>query len=85
MNKRSLDLILADAMMPGMDGYKARRRIKKNGKNRIIPILMVTALREKEELVDAMNTGADDFLSKPVDSIELLVRAKSLLSPIMIT
>lgn len=73
------DLILLDVMMPGLDGFEVSRRLKQDEKTRIIPILMVTALREKEHRVKAMEAGADDFLSKPIDQTELLIRVKSLL------
>jgi two-component system sensor histidine kinase/response regulator len=73
------DLILLDAMMPGLNGFEVCRRLKEDESTRAIPVLMVTALREREHKVRAMEAGADDFLSKPVDKAELLIRVKSLL------
>ena len=73
------DLILLDIMMPGMDGFEVCRRLKNDEKTKMIPIVMVTALDEKEHSVKAMKVGADDFLTKPVDHTELQVRIKSLL------
>lgn len=73
------DLILLDIMMPGMDGYEVCGIIKRDERTSMIPILMVTALSEQEDMVKAMEAGADDFLSKPVDHTELRVRVKSLL------
>jgi signal transduction histidine kinase len=73
------DLIVLDVMMPDIDGFEVCRRLKQDEATRHIPILMVTALMEKEHRVKAMEVGADDFLSKPVDRTELLVRVKSLL------
>jgi signal transduction histidine kinase len=73
------DLILLDVMMPEMDGFETCRKIKQNKNTKIIPILMVTALSEKEHRLKALNCGADDFLSKPVDKTELKIRVKSLL------
>lgn len=73
------DLVLLDVMMPDIDGLEVCRRLKKMPRMQMVPIIMVTALREKEHRIRAMQAGADDFLSKPVDRIELLVRIKSLL------
>jgi len=73
------DLILLDVMMPGIDGFEVCRRLKSKKRFQKIPIIMVTALTETEHKVKAMEVGADDFISKPLDRIELLIRAKSLL------
>ena len=72
-------LILLDVMMPGIDGFEVCRRLKQDEKTRVIPIVMVTLLTEKEHHIRAMEAGADDFLSKPVDQTELIVRVKSLI------
>ena len=73
------DLILLDVMMPGIDGFEVCRRLKSKKRFQKIPIIMVTALTETEHKIKAMEVGADDFISKPLDRIELLIRAKSLL------
>jgi putative two-component system response regulator len=73
------DIILLDVMMPGVSGFEVCRQLKQNEETKTIPIVMVTALREKEHRVKAMDAGADDFISKPVDQTELLIRVKSLL------
>ena len=74
-----VDLILLDVMMPELDGLEVCKRIKNNPLWRMIPILMITALTSKEDLAKAIAVGADDFLSKPVNSLELRARVMSLL------
>jgi putative two-component system response regulator len=77
LSSNQIDLILLDVMMPGMDGFEVTRRVRRD--NRLLPIILVTALREMEDRVKGIEAGCDDFLSKPVDKIELLARVKSLL------
>lgn len=72
------DVILLDVMMPKMGGFEVARQLKHNEDTRIIPIVMVTALRDVEDRVKAFEVGADDFLSKPVDQMELRARVQSL-------
>ena len=74
----SPDVILLDVMMPGMDGYEVARQVKSRETTRFIPIVMVTALQEVADRVKALEVGADDFLSKPVDKTELTARVRSL-------
>jgi len=73
------DLILLDIMMPKMNGYEVCRRLKAEEKTRLIPVVMVTALKETADRVKGLEAGADDFLSKPFDPTELQARAHSLL------
>src|SRR4030043_1558846 len=73
------DLILLDVMMPGMDGFEVTRRIRQDNKQRLLPIILVTALREPQDRVKGIEAGCDDFISKPVDKMELLARVSSLL------
>ena len=73
------DLVLLDIMMPGMNGYEVCRTIRKNPATEILPVVMVTSLDPTEERINGLQAGADDFLAKPVDEQELLVRIRSLL------
>ncbi|MGE5660490.1 MAG: response regulator [Actinomycetota bacterium] len=73
------DVILLDLMMPEMDGIETCQRIKANQRWCHIPIIMVTALSSKEDLARSLEAGADDFLSKPVNSLELRARVRSML------
>jgi DNA-binding response OmpR family regulator len=73
------DLILLDIILPGMDGYTVTESLKKNEKTRIIPIVMVTSLDALEDKVKGLEAGADDFLTKPVNQVELTVRIRSLI------
>ncbi len=73
------DLILLDIMLPDMDGYKICEEIKKNPETFYIPVIVLTALKELKHKIKAYEAGADDFITKPFDSIELLARVRSLL------
>lgn len=73
------DLVLLDIMMPVMDGYETVRLIKEDETTKSIPVVMVTALTQVEDRVKALEAGADDFMSKPVDKTEVRARVKSLL------
>jgi signal transduction histidine kinase len=66
-------------MMPDINGFEVCRKIKQNSNSQMIPVLMVTALNDQKHRLRAMESGADDFLSKPVDKTELKIRIKSLL------
>jgi two-component system alkaline phosphatase synthesis response regulator PhoP len=73
------DLILLDIMMPRMSGYEVCTRIKADAAKRMIPVLIVTALNEPGDIEKAVNAGCDDFLTKPVNRLELRTRVRSLL------
>lgn len=73
------DLILLDAVMPGMDGFELLRILKADPRMQHIPVIMVTALSALEDKIRGQEAGADDFISKPFDRTELLLRVKAML------
>lgn len=73
------DLIVLDVMMPVMDGFETCRLLKSNQKTHHIPIIIVTALNEIGDKIKGIEAGADDFITKPFNKLELLARVKSLL------
>jgi two-component system alkaline phosphatase synthesis response regulator PhoP len=73
------DLILLDVMMPKLSGFEVCRKIRSNPETRETLILMVTALNESSDFERGVQAGTDDFLTKPVNKVELLCRIKSLL------
>lgn len=73
------DLVLLDVMMPGMNGFEVARAIRQEPALSDLPIIMVTALTDKEDRLRAVEAGANDFITKPIDKIELRVRVTSLL------
>ncbi|HUS46880.1 MAG TPA: response regulator [Phycisphaerae bacterium] len=73
------DLILLDIMMPRMSGFEVCRKLKSDPETRDIPIIMVTALKELSDIERGVESGTDDFISKPVSRLELLTRVRSLL------
>jgi CheY-like chemotaxis protein len=77
--KRKPDLILLDVMMPKMSGFEVCRRLKGNPKTSDIPIIMVTALNEFGDIERGIDCGTDDFVSKPVNKLELLTRVRTML------
>jgi signal transduction histidine kinase len=72
------DLILLDVMMPGMDGYEVCRGIRSTPRLAEVPIILLTALDDRASLVRGIESGADDFLSKPVDRRELTARVRTI-------
>ena len=73
------DLILLDVMMPKMSGFEVCKKIKNNPQTCDIPVIMVTALNEFGDIERGLDSGTDDFLSKPVNKLELLTRVKTML------
>jgi two-component system cell cycle response regulator len=77
-DREDIDIVLLDVMMPEMDGFEVCRRLKASPKTLHIPVLMITALDQPSDRVRGLEVGADDFLTKPVDDIQLMARVKSL-------
>ncbi|MGB3135468.1 MAG: HD domain-containing phosphohydrolase [Nodosilinea sp.] len=73
------DLILLDVMIPGIDGFEVCRRLKAKEATRLIPVVFVTALDEREARLRSIEAGGDNFLTKPFDQLELSARVKSLI------
>lgn len=78
LEELKVDLILLDVMMPGMDGFEVCRRIRSTPKLAEAPILILTALDDRASLLRGIESGADDFLSKPVDRHELAARVRTI-------
>lgn len=74
------DLVLLDVMMPKMSGFEVCQRVKANPSTRETIIIMVTALHELGDMERAVESGCDDFVSKPVNKVELLTRVRGLMS-----
>lgn len=72
------DLVLMDVLMPQMNGYEACEALKQNPATRLTPVVLITALNEREDKIQGINAGADDFLTKPVNVHELKARVRSL-------
>jgi signal transduction histidine kinase len=79
LSVHQIDLILLDVQMPGIDGFEVIRRVRKDKSYWLLPIILITALRETEDRVKGIEAGCDDFISKPADKFELLARVRSLL------
>lgn len=80
IEQREYDLVLLDVMMPGPSGFDVCQRIKANPLTRLIPVVLITGLQDRESRLHGITTGADDFLSKPLDTAELRARVRSLIS-----
>ena len=79
ISRKSPDLILLDVMMPKMSGFEVCKRIKNDPKTSDIPVIMVTALNEFGDIERGIDSGTDDFISKPINKLELLTRVKTML------
>lgn len=79
LKEKNPDLVLCDVQMPGMDGFTFANKVKDDESTKHIPIILVTALAGAEMLSEGIQAGADDYISKPFDSLELKARIRSLL------
>jgi two-component system OmpR family response regulator/two-component system alkaline phosphatase synthesis response regulator PhoP len=77
--ERRFDLIILDLMLPGLDGVTVCRAIRRDSRNADVPILMLTARREESDKVVGLDSGADDYLTKPFGVRELMARVRALL------
>ena len=77
INTQSPDIILLDVMMPGMDGFSLCRRLKKDKKFSDIPIIFLTSLSRKEDIIEGFNAGGNDYIIKPFNQQELLARVRN--------
>ncbi len=73
------DLIYLDIMMPEMDGYEVCRHLRKDGRFSHVPVVMITALADRDSKLRGLDVGANDFLTKPFDASELMIKTKNLL------
>jgi DNA-binding response OmpR family regulator len=74
------DLVILDLMLPKLDGFEVCRRLKSDERKRFIPVIMLTAKREVPDKIRGLDTGADDYVTKPFNPRELMARVKRLLA-----
>ena len=78
VKREAPDLVIVDTMMPGMNGFAVCSQLKANDETRLIPIILITPIRETKHAVTGFEAGVDDFLYRPINSVELIARVRSL-------
>jgi putative two-component system response regulator len=78
LRERPADVVLLDVVLPGMNGYEICTRLKHDPETRLLPVVLITGMVERERRIQGVEAGADDFLTKPIDLHELLARVASL-------
>ena len=78
-NSYSIDIAILDVMMPGINGFELCRKLKSQTDKYFFPVILLTALNDKKSRIMGIESGADDFISKPFDVLELLTKVRSLL------
>jgi DNA-binding response OmpR family regulator len=73
------DLILMDVVMPKMNGFEAMKQLRENAQTRSVPIVMVTSKAEAESMETGYQNGCSDYIIKPIDQLELMIKVKNLL------
>jgi putative two-component system response regulator len=79
VRRHTADIVLMESQMSGMDGFEVCRRVRRDGQNRLLPIVLISGFDDIANRVAALDAGADDFLSKPIERNELVARVRSLL------
>ncbi len=79
LQRESIDLVILDVMMPHLNGFEVCERIKADSDTYLVPVILLTALSDRQDRIDGIKAGADDFLTRPVDSVQLIARVRSLL------
>ena len=77
LRNTSVDLVLLDVMMPGISGFDVLKGIRENKKLQSLPVIIITGLADKENRLKGLQLGADDFITKPFDVDELVVKISS--------